>query len=266
VGFLDDICARVRQRVREREAVIPAEKVREQLGQAPPVRSFGRALTVPGQVSLIAELKKASPSKGLIREDFDVARLAGAYGRGGAAALSVLTETDYFLGCTDYLDAARDAVGLPVLAKDFFLTEYQILEARAHGADAFLLIVAALADEELRRFRRIGEQVGLTALVEVHNAEELKRAVGCGAEVVGINNRDLRTFTVDLATTEKLLPLVPTGVVTVAESGVHTSQDVARVAGAGVDAMLVGESLMRSEDVESATRSLVEAARLARGG
>ena len=159
------------------------------------------------------------------------------------------------------MGAVREATRLPVLAKDFFLTPYQVYEARAYGADAVLLIVAALSDDELREFRQLAVELGLATLVEVHNAEELGRAVASGADIIGINNRDLRTFEVDLAVTEELSPQVPAGVVTVAESGIRTPDDVARLAAAGMDAVLVGEHLMRAVDVEKATRRLVSAGR-----
>jgi len=264
--FLERICGQVRERVlaRERETSLQSLKdglARRSLGEGAVVRPFRDALRTPGEVSLIAELKKASPSKGLIRADFDVPTLARAYERGGARALSVLTEVDFFLGNYEYLKSARRATRLPVLAKDFTLTPYQVYEARLHGADAVLLIVAALSHDELREFLRLAAELGLAALVEVHNAEELDRALVCGADIIGINSRDLRTFEVDLAVTEELAPRVPADVLTVAESGIAAPRDVTRVAAAGLDAMLVGESLMRSENVEEATRRLVRAGR-----
>jgi len=259
--FLQKICQTVHKNISLRKAEVSLSALQVRCEAAPPVRSFRESLATAGEVSLIAELKRASPSRGLIREDFDVPTLASAYERGGARALSVLTEPDFFQGSFEYVEAARRASRLPVLAKDFFLTPYQIYEARSHGADAVLLIVAALSDQELSDFRALATDLGLAALVEVHNEHELGRALACGADIVGINNRDLRTFEVDLATTEELSPLVPAGVLKVAESGIVTPDDVARVAAAEVDAMLVGESLMRSEDVEESTRILVAAGR-----
>ena len=257
--ILERICRQVRSRVATREGVVPIEVLKERAGEAGPVRPFREALARAGEVSLIAELKKASPSKGLIRADFDVPALARACQRGGARALSVLTEPDFFQGSPNYLEAARNATDLPILAKDFFLTAYQVYEARSHGADAVLLIAAALSDDEERGFRRLASELGMAALVEVHNQAELGRALAGGADIIGINNRDLRTFEVNLAVTEALAPEVPAGVLTVAESGIVTPQDVARLAAAGVDAMLVGESLMRAEDIEPSTRNLVTA-------
>ncbi len=264
--FLDTICRRVRERVTTRESATPLKGVRERAARAGPVRGFREALVTPGEVGLVAELKKASPSKGLIRADFDVASLAQAYERGGARALSVLTEPDNFQGSFDYLKAARGATGLPVVAKDFFLTAYQIYEARAHGADAILLIVAALSDEELREFGQLAAELRLAALVEVHNEAELERAVSAKVDIIGINNRDLRTFQVDLGVTERLAPQVPEGALIVAESGIRTPDDVARVAAVAVDAILVGESLMRADDVEAATRRLATAGKVAGQG
>ena len=263
--FLERICGRVRERVSARRSETPLKVLRERAEAAGPVRPFGEALATPGEVSLIAELKQASPSRGLIRADFDAADLARACERGGARALSVLTEPDFFRGSLDYLEAARKATGLPILAKDFLLTPYQIYEARARGADAVLLIVAALSDEELREYRQLAQGLGLAALVEVHNQAELERALTAGTRIIGINNRDLHTFEVDLAVTETLAPRVPPGVLKVAESGIRTPEDVARVAAAGVDAILVGESLMRSDDVAQATRALVRAATVGEG-
>ncbi len=257
--ILERICRQVRSRVAAREGVVPIEVLEERAGEAGPLRPFRGALARAGEVSLIAELKKASPSKGLIRADFDVPALARACQRGGARALSVLTEPDFFQGSLNYLEAARNATDLPILAKDFFLTAYQVYEARSHGADAVLLIAAALSDDEERKFRRLAAKLGMAALVEVHNQAELERALAGGADIIGINNRNLHTFEVDLAVTEALAPEVPVGVLTVAESGIVTPQDVARLAAAGVDAMLVGESLMRSADVGEATWRLVEA-------
>lgn len=259
--FLERICSQVRKRVVRREAEVPLALLRDRVESAPVSRPFRQALTLPGEVSLIAELKQASPSRGPLRTDFDAPALARACQRGGARALSVLTEPDFFRGSFDYLEAARRATRLPVLAKDFFLTAYQVYEARVHGADAVLLIVAALTDTELREFRELASALGLAALVEVHDAGELKRALDGGADLVGINNRDLHTFTVDLAVTEALAPKLPPGVAKVAESGVSGPEEVRRLAACGVDAMLVGEALMRAEAVEEATRRLVQAGR-----
>ena len=209
-------------------------------------------------LALIAEVKKASPSKGVIRPDFDPVAIARAYFEGGASCLSVLTDERYFQGHLSYLAAIREAVPLPLLRKDFLIDPAQIYEARLAGADAILLIVAAIpSPARLAEMRFVAESLGMDALVEVHDERELEIAVESGATLMGVNNRDLRTFQVDLAVFERLAPLFPPGTVTVAESGIFTPADVARVGRAGADAVLVGESLMRETDVAAATRRLV---------
>ncbi len=212
-----------------------------------PRMNFAAALR-SRQRAIIAEVKKASPSKGVIREDFDPVWIAETYARSGAAAISVLTEEKYFQGSLEYLAAIRMAVGVPLLRKDFLFDPYQLFEARAYGADAALLIVAMLSDEELRELQFVCEELNLTALVEVHDRHELERAIAAGATVIGINNRDLRTFHVSLATTEDLMPMTPRDVLVVAESGIETAEDLRRLECCGVRAFLVGESLMRRAD------------------
>ncbi len=212
------------------------------------------------RLRFLCELKKASPSKGLLRADFDVPDLARAYRDGGAAALSVLTEPDYFQGAAAYLTAAREASGLPCLLKDFVLDPWQIDEAASLGADAVLLIVALLPLETLRRFVGLAHARGLDALVEVHTETELELALAAGADIVGINNRDLTTFEVDLGVTSRLRPGVPAGVAVVSESGIGTREDVARLTHEGVDAALVGEAFMRQADVRAALAAMVAAA------
>jgi indole-3-glycerol phosphate synthase len=208
--------------------------------------------------ALIAEVKKASPSKGVIRPDFDPVAIAKAYHAGGASCLSVLTDTTYFQGDLSYLAAIRAAVPLPLLRKDFLIDTAQIYEARIAGADAILLIVAAIPSAaRLAELRHVAESLGMDALVEVHDRAELEIAVESGATLVGVNNRDLKTFEVRLETTEELLPHFPSGAVAVAESGIFTSEDVRRLGQAGASAVLVGESLMREADVASATRRLL---------
>ena len=219
-------------------------------------RDFEGALRVPG-VSLIAEVKRASPSKGLIRPDFDPVALAREYEANGAVAISVLTDQHFFQGHLEHLRDVRQSVGLPVLRKDFILDPYQIYEARAAGADAVLLIVAALDDGDLTALHQLAGELGMTALVEVHGAAELERALAIGPRIVGVNNRDLRTFTVDLETTARLRTLVPADVLLVAESGIRTRTDVERLVSIGVDAMLVGESLLRANDIGRKIQELV---------
>jgi indole-3-glycerol phosphate synthase len=222
-------------------------------------RGFRRALERNGRdgIAVIAELKKASPSKGLIRAEFDPPALAGELEAGGATALSVLTDEEFFQGSLANLRQASAAVGVPCLRKDFIVDEFQVLEARAHAADAVLLIVAALTPEELKRFLGAAQTHGLDVLCEVHDAAELERALAAGCDLVGVNTRDLRTFQVDLDTAFRLAEKFPAGVVRVAESGIQGGDDVRRLRAAGYDAFLVGESLMRSARPGDALRELL---------
>jgi len=242
--MLDPILASVRRRL---DGPIAAEaSLRTAAADLPPARDFAAALSRPG-LSVIAEFKRRSPSAGPIGEFVDLEERVAAYEAGGAAALSILTEPDHFGGSPNDLRAARRAVDLPVLRKDFVLHPAQIWEARAAGADAVLLIVAALADRELELLASTAAAAGVAALVEVHSEEEARRASAAGAALVGVNNRDLATFRVDLATAERLRRLLPADAVTVAESGVSDPAGAARMAEAGYDAILVGEALMRSD-------------------
>lgn len=220
-------------------------------------RDLVSALRRPG-VSLIAEVKRASPSKGLLCPDLDPGALAREYEAGGASAISVLTDERFFQGSLDDLRAVRQSVDLPVLRKDFVLDPYQVYEARTAGADAVLVIVAVLDDDTLSSLYRLVRALGMAALVEVHDEAELGRALAIEPRIIGVNNRDLRTFDVDLETTARLRALVPDDVVLVAESGIHTPADVARLAAMGADAMLVGEALVRAEDTRAKVRELVE--------
>lgn len=284
--MLDEIMRHKRDEVPKRAAMMPLASLRALAETAPAPLDFAAALRQPG-VSLIAEVKKASPSRGLLCRDFDPALLASTYARGGAAAISVLTDARFFQGQLEHLTTVKEtlireretkerketsgahATNLPiypsttppVLRKDFIYDPYQIVEARVAGADALLLIVAVLGDNELKRLLAETRSYGMEALVEVHDEAEVERALKAGAQVIGVNNRDLRTFAVDIAVTARLRPLIPTDCVLVSESGIHTPADVRRLKDLGVDAMLVGESLViaRPEERLGKVRELVRA-------
>ena len=223
-----------------------------------PARGFARQITgrVEKGAAVIAEVKKASPSAGIIREDFRPAEIARSYQQGGASCLSVLTDEQYFQGCDDYLLQARQACSLPVLRKDFMVDAWQIHESRAAGADCVLLIVAALARAQLQELDGLAHEIGLDVLVEVHDERELEDALTTRARLIGVNNRDLHTFTTDLGTSVRLRPLVPPDRTMVTESGIHSRQDVQRMQGAGINAFLVGEAFMRAEDPGVALKKL----------
>jgi indole-3-glycerol phosphate synthase len=255
--ILDRILEHKRQELAvawQREA--PESLARRAEGSVPELRDFVGAIARGPEPRVIAEVKRRSPSKGLIRPDFDPVACAEAYSEGGAAAISVLTDESFFGGHLDFLGAVRDRVDTPLLRKDFVIDVYQVDETRVAGADAVLLIVAALEAEQLECLHVRAAALGLSALVEVHDEAELEIALGVGARLIGINNRDLDSFETDLAVTERLAPRVPEGVVVVAESGIFTCGDIARLADAGAHAFLVGESLMRESDVAGALRRL----------
>ncbi|MHA6317408.1 indole-3-glycerol phosphate synthase TrpC [Altererythrobacter sp. CAU 1778] len=256
---LTEICATKRQEVGRRRAERSATALDHAAASQTAPRGFEAALRTKSQsgFALIAEIKKASPSKGLIREDFRPADHARAYEAGGAACLSVLTDAPYFQGHEDYLVAAREACTLPVLRKDFMVDPWQVAEARAIGADAILIIVAALEDGAMRDIEAAAIERGMDVLVEVHDEAELERALALHSCLIGVNNRDLRTFTTDLATTERLARLAPADALLVGESGINSHEDCLRLSESGVRTFLVGESLMRDADVEAATRRLL---------
>ncbi|MBX9582927.1 MAG: indole-3-glycerol phosphate synthase TrpC [Gemmataceae bacterium] len=254
--ILDEIMATKRREVAAARQRLPDRELERRAADLPPARDFTAAVNRPGEVRVIAEVKKASPSAGVIRPDFDPVVIARTYERHGAAAISVLTDVGFFQGSLEYLTAVKLAVGMPVLRKDFVLDRYQLLEARAAGADAVLLIAECLPGERLAALQREATALGLHTLVELHDAEELPRVLGCGATVIGINNRDLRTFTTRLGHTLDLLPHIPADRVVVSESGIKTHADLVRVGAAGVRAVLVGESLMRSPDIGAALAEL----------
>ena len=259
--ILQKIVAHKRAEVAAAKARFPLERLRDRLAQVEDrPRGFARALRAmaeSGGTAVIAEVKKGSPSKGVIRADFDPLAIAETYQAHGATCLSVLTDEKFFLGHLSYLGLIREAVGLPLLRKDFICDPYQIVEARAFGADAVLLIAAMLDDAELREFAAQAAGLGLDVLLEVHDEAELERALRTDCELIGINNRNLRTFVTDLATTERLAPRLPAGRLLVAESGIHSRADVERLQRAGAAAFLVGESLMREADIGAKLEELL---------
>ncbi len=256
------ICTDTREEVQRRRALVSIDALRTRIGWQTPPRGFGRCLmeaTARGGFGLVAEIKKASPSGGLIRPEFDPEALARAYEAGGATCLSVLTDEPHFQGSSDDLRAARSATELPVLRKDFILEPWQVYESRAIGADCILLIMAALSDERARELETLARALDLDVLAEVHDRRELDRSLGLQTPLIGINNRNLKTLETDLAVTEQLAPEVPPDRFLVAESGIRSYADIRRLKAAGVHCFLVGESLMRQSDVEAATKRLLGA-------
>jgi indole-3-glycerol phosphate synthase len=255
--ILDEIVATKRREIEEALAVVPLEKLDEQLPHAPQPRDFLAALSLGPPIRLIAEVKKASPSAGVIRADFDPVGIAKIYEKHGASCISVLTDRPYFQGSLDYLRQIRAAVGLPVLRKDFIIDRYQIVEARAAGADAVLLIGECLDDYTLHELHDLTEELGMTPLVEIYEPQNLRRALDAGAKLIGVNNRDLRTFHVDLGHCMRMRRDVPAGRIVVAESGIKTRADAEELQTAGLHTMLVGETLMAHPDIGRAVDELL---------
>lgn len=257
---LQKICTRTLQDLNKRKQLTSLKELKERIPDTGSPRGFIKALrhkADAGAPALIAEIKKASPSKGLIRADFEPANLARAYTDGGAACLSVLTDAPFFQGCMEYLQQARAACPLPVIRKDFILEPYQVYEARAIGADCVLLIVAALEDTQMRNLYDLCRSLGMDVLIEVHDKAELERALSLSPEMIGVNNRNLKTLEVDIRTSHDLAKLIPQNTMRVAESGITSYADIKNLQKSGFHAFLVGESLMRQDDVCAATHRLL---------
>lgn len=254
--ILDQIVESVRRELARRQVELPLAELEQSVLEAPPPLDFGAALRGE-RVRLIAEVKRASPSKGVLRPDFDAVQLAETYAQNGAAAISVLTEADHFQGSLAHLAAIRERVSVPLLRKDFIFHPYQVYESRAYGADVLLLIVAILGDKELVEFLSLSQQLGMQCLVEVHDRAELEVALQAGAGIIGVNNRNLRTFEVDLSVTEQLRPLILNDRIVVSESGIRSRNDMDKLGQWGVNAALVGEALVTANDVAAKVRELV---------
>lgn len=256
-NILDKIVAKKRKEIAESRALTPLATVQQSAADAPPPRDFLGALRVSQGIGLIAEIKKASPSKGLIREDFDPPSIAKTYTAHGASCISILTDETFFQGSLSYLQQVRAVVDTPLLRKEFILDTYQIYEARAAGADAVLLIAEILTATELAHFSDLAQQLGMVALIELYDPDNLPAVLATGTPLIGVNNRDLRTFEVDLGHTVRLRNQIPENILLVGESGIHSREDVLYLQEHGVNAMLVGESLMREENIGSAVDRLL---------
>jgi len=254
--MLDEIIARKKEEVEQRKKMLPLSLLKKRIARQKPPLDF--ALALKGEpIRLIAEVKQASPSRGILCPNFNPTELATTYAQGGASTISVLTEVNYFKGNIDHLAAIREVVKLPLLRKDFIFDSYQVYESRAYGADALLLIMAILSQEQLKELLSIGHRLGLKCLVEVHNETEVERALLSGAEIIGINNRDLNTFTIDINTTNQLRPLIPQQKIVVAESGIRSRNDVKTLMDWGVNAVLIGEALVTANNILTKMKELM---------
>ncbi|HEX74442.1 MAG TPA: indole-3-glycerol phosphate synthase TrpC [Dehalococcoidia bacterium] len=254
--MLNKIIAQKKEEVEQRKRSMPLSALQESIAQRKASLDF--AFTLDGNhTRLIAEVKRSSPSRGVLCPDFNPVKLAKSYAQGGAAAISVLTEANYFEGSLDYLAAIRDEVPLPLLRKDFVFDPYQVYESKAYGTDALLLIVAILSQEQLVELLSLSRSLGLSCLVEVHTEDEVERALLSQAKIIGINNRDLNTFTIDINTTHRLRPLIPQQQIVVSESGISSRSDVEKLKGWGVNAVLVGEALVTASDIQTKVRELI---------
>ena len=254
--MLDEIIAKKRKEVEQRKKILPLAHLKKRIAQQKPPLDF--ALALKGKpIRLIAEVKQASPSRGILCPNFNPTELATTYAQGGANAISVLTEVNYFKGSIDHLAAIREVVKLPLLRKDFIFDPYQVYESRAYGADALLLIVTILSQEQLKELLSISHRLGLKCLVEVHNETDVERALLSGTEIIGINNRDLSTFTVDINTTGQLRPLIPRQKIVVAESGIKSRKDIEKLMDWRVNAVLIGEALVTANNILTKMKELM---------
>ena len=254
--MLDKIIAQKKEEVEQRKKVVPITYLQQRIARQKPALDLALALK-GDQIRLIAEVKQASPSRGMLSPNFNPIELAQTYVEGGAAAISVLTEANYFMGSIEHLTAIKEVVGLPLLRKDFIFDLYQVYESRAYGADALLLIVAILSQEQLKELVSLSHSLGLRCLVEVHNEGEVERAVHSEAEIIGINNRDLNTLSIDINMTRRLRPLIPQERIVVSESGIKSKRDIEKLGKWGVDAVLIGEALVTTGDVMAKMKELI---------
>jgi len=249
MNILREIVAYKKKRMAEEKEKNPLAKLKDRIDTLPPTRDFKRAISLPGKISLICEIKRASPSSGLICKDFHPPKIAQIYEKNGAVAISVLTEDKYFQGDILHLSSVKQSVNIPILRKDFIIDEYQLYESRAFGADALLLIASVLDGARISQFVKITKNLGMEALVEVHSGEDLEKVLSTPAEIIGINNRNLKDFTVDLNVTKELRKKIPREKIVVSESGIKTREDVLLLKNAGINAILIGQVLLESEDI-----------------